>query len=530
MSQAQFESGMVVGERYRISRLIGRGGMGEVYAAEDLRLHGKLRALKVNRPFQGNGLRSAEEAGLLMRLNHPHLPLIVDYFPAADDGGLELLVMDYIDGITLQDYLAQQGGFITAEQTLEIGVQLADALRYLHQQQPPIIHRDLKPTNVMIDRSGFVRLIDFGIARQYKFGQAQDTITLGTPGFAAPEQEGDRQSDARTDVFGLGALLYYLMSGGNRLSGNGMMTGLPDRNSVARACLDIIGRMTDPVPARRFNTMEDAGNALGACLLGTEGTLHFPARSSENNPPRQARKQHVMVAALSPGAGATFTAITLARLLEQQGDRSIAAIEHPDLEPEWHALVPEANHRPGTPAQAAADRRYLCMASPSKRLDWYMLDPATVAIAALEAEQQLKHRFMLQSIEAPIRITDVSSHWMHPDTELQLIHCDLLIVVADPFPSKWTLHRMSTMKRISGERERAGRSTYWIANKDAKFRARSEWLAMLPVKPVCSIPLLPGDEWADYMWSGKWATLHPRWKKLLESGFQPVFRAIYDRC
>ena len=269
-----FESGTLIGGRYRIHGLIGRGGMGEVYAAEDLRLQGKIRALKANRSSVGTGLRSAEEAGLLMRLNHPHLPLIVDYFPPSGSETVELVVMDYIDGITLQAYMEQHGGIVPTPRVIEIGMQLAEALRYLHGQQPAIIHRDLKPTNVMIDRSGFVRLIDFGIAREFKPGQVKDTVTLGTPGFAAPEQEGDRQSDARTDVFGLGALLHYLLAGSmSRTGGNkgrggfeaGGRSGRVRRRVAARrvACVGSRYRAHDR-PRSRFALRIDGGSAQGA--------------------------------------------------------------------------------------------------------------------------------------------------------------------------------------------------------------------------------------------------------------------------
>ena len=102
-----YENGNVIGGRYRIVGLIGQGGMGAVYAAEDLRLQGKLCALKVNKVQTADAMYSAEEAGLLMRLNHPHLPLIIDYFPVSENGH-EILIMDYIDGMTLQAHFIGQ--------------------------------------------------------------------------------------------------------------------------------------------------------------------------------------------------------------------------------------------------------------------------------------------------------------------------------------------------------------------------------------------------------------------------------------
>ncbi|MBO7746034.1 serine/threonine protein kinase [Paenibacillus sp. MWE-103] len=525
-----FASGTLIGGRYRIHGLIGKGGMGEVYTVEDTRLHGKIRALKANRPGAGTGFRGAEEAALLMRLNHPHLPLIVDYFPAEEHDGCELMVMDYIDGMTLQAYAERQGGVVPAASVVEIGLQLAEALHYLHGQRPAIIHRDLKPTNVMMDRGGFVRLIDFGIAREFKPGQAKDTVTLGTPGFAAPEQEGDRQSDARTDVYGLGALLYYLLAGGIKL-GRGPAGGdAPIMGGLLggpQALVAVIARMTDPVPALRYPSMVEARQALAACQNKRAADAADRQPLAAHGRQAASRRLSVVVASLSPGAGATFTAITLGHLLDRPPYPPAAAVEHPALEPEWHALLPDAGKgRAGGRLADSPDRRYAATASPSGRTIWYRLEPAAHAAAGQDAELQLKHRLMLQAIEAPIVLTDVSSRWLSPEMAEQLASCDMLLFVADPFPAKWTIERLAAAKRICGERELTGRSTYWIANKDGKFGARGDWLAAMPAKPGCSLPLLPAEAWADQIWSGKWATAHRTWQPLLERSLQPVLQAI----
>lgn len=545
-----FENGAVVGDRYRIQGLIGQGGMGEVYAAEDLRLQGKIRALKASRASAGCGLRTAEEAGLLMELNHPHVPLIVDYYPADERDGYEIMVMDYIDGLTLQSYLEQQGGLVPAAKAVEIGLQLAEALRYLHGRQPPIIHRDLKPTNVMIDRSGFVRLIDFGIARVYKPGQEMDTARLGTPGFAAPEQEGERQSDERTDIYGLGALLYYLLTGGGRIDSNagasghglhaskGMQALLGGMPAIAAA----IFKMTDPDPASRYGSMEEVSRALGDGLQGAAATAAGSAASAFDGPSRgmaapatgslarlmshRNRQRSVIVASLSPGAGGTFIAITLAHLLGQMNGATVAAVEHPALEPEWHALLPLTGRDGYSDSQPEADNRYAKLTASSGGPEWYRLEPSVHSAAGQSAELQLKHRMMLQAIRASVVVTDVSGRWLSPEMEKQLATCDCLLFVVDPFPSKWTIERLAAAGRICGERGGGGRTTHWIANKDGKFGARAEWLAAMPAKPSCSVPLLPAREWADEMWRGRWATANKRWRSQLERALAPVLGSL----
>jgi len=205
--------------RYRILRQIGGGGMGMVYLAEDTRLPGRMCAIKEMSPAQldpddrtwaSDGFR--QEAQMLATLDHVGLTAVTDFFP--EEGNL-YLVMDYVRGQTLEDMLQEApDGRLDRGQALNVVRQLCDVLEYLHRQDPPVIFRDLKPSNVMLTPEGQVKLIDFGIARFFKPAQSQDTVTLGTPGYAAPEQWGAAgQSDARSDVYGLGVLLLRLATG-----------------------------------------------------------------------------------------------------------------------------------------------------------------------------------------------------------------------------------------------------------------------------------------------------------------------------
>jgi len=210
--------GHLLKERYRLVAQIGKGGMGTVYKAEDTLFDDHLVAVK---ELSQSGLNAQEmveatnafkrEAHLLVGLNHPNLPKVHDYF--ADDGRW-YLVMDFIEGETLETYLTHRiGGYLPVKEALDIGIQLCTVLDYLHTRQPPIIFRDLKPGNVMRTPDGQLYLIDFGIARHLHPGQAQDTMALGSPGYAAPEQFGKAQTTPRSDIFSLGAVLYQLVSG-----------------------------------------------------------------------------------------------------------------------------------------------------------------------------------------------------------------------------------------------------------------------------------------------------------------------------
>ena len=149
------------------------------------------------------------EAQLLRRLRHPNLPPVSDEFAIGDRN---YLVMEYVPGSTLQQMLDRGEGPFPESRVVAWANQLCDVLDYLHRQQPPIIFRDLKPANIMIDREGTVKLIDFGIARLFTPGKSRDTTTLGTPGYAAPEQYGKGQTDARSDLYALGATLPFLLT------------------------------------------------------------------------------------------------------------------------------------------------------------------------------------------------------------------------------------------------------------------------------------------------------------------------------
>ena len=210
-------SNKLLKQRYQVMHIIGRGGMGTVYIGRDRQLGNRLVAIK---EMSQKGLVLSErltaaknfqrEAHLLARLQHPNLPSIYDHF---EEGQRWYLVMSFIKGQTLTDYLATKGGRLSSEEVLEIGIALCSVLEYLHTCHPPIIFRDLKPSNIMRTTDGHIYLIDFGIARFFKPGKVVDTANKGSSGYASPEQYGVAQTTPRSDIYGLGATLYYLLSG-----------------------------------------------------------------------------------------------------------------------------------------------------------------------------------------------------------------------------------------------------------------------------------------------------------------------------
>lgn len=210
------EIGSLVDGKYKILNKIGQGGMSVVYLAMNERAN-KQWAIKEVRK---DGVQNFEvvkqgliaETEMLKKLSHPNLPSIIDVI---DGDGTFLIVMDYIEGRHLES-VAKEYGAQSQEDVIEWAKQLCDVLSYLHSRKPPIIYRDMKPSNVMLKPDGKVMLIDFGTAREFKENSVADTTCLGTQGYAAPEQYGGHgQTDARTDIYCLGATLYHLLTGHN---------------------------------------------------------------------------------------------------------------------------------------------------------------------------------------------------------------------------------------------------------------------------------------------------------------------------
>jgi len=204
----------IIGGRYRVVKPLGGGGMKMVYLAEDLRLASRPSALAemvdsfTSPDMQKQAVAAFQrEADMLAQLSNEHIPRVFDRF---SDQNHHYLVMEFIDGITLEQKLRDAGGKLPEQEVIQIALQICDTLNYLHNLQPPVIYRDLKPSNVMIAVYGQVKLIDFGIARLF---QPQSNATMiGTQGYAPPEQYRGK-AEFRSDLYALGATMHHALSG-----------------------------------------------------------------------------------------------------------------------------------------------------------------------------------------------------------------------------------------------------------------------------------------------------------------------------
>jgi len=212
--QATLPIGRIVGERYQVEKLLGRGGSGAVYLVRDLRVQQNVFALKeIIDPDQRERRHFTLEADLLKRTDHPSLPRIYRAFDDPTQGRAYLL-MDYIEGPNLENLRRQQPKKrFTLHEVLTLTGPIIEAVIYLHSQQPPIIHRDIKPSNIIAPDSGArTMLVDFGIAKEFDQEATTTVIRHATPGYGAPEQYGTG-TEVRTDIYGMGATFYTLLTG-----------------------------------------------------------------------------------------------------------------------------------------------------------------------------------------------------------------------------------------------------------------------------------------------------------------------------
>lgn len=261
------EIGSVIDGKYKILNVVGKGGMSVVYLAMNERAN-KQWAIKEVRK---DGMQSFEvvkqnlvaETDLLKKLNHPHLPSIIDVIDCDDTF---LIVMDYIEGNPLSKAL-ETSGAQNQDDVIEWAKQLCDVLGYLHSRKPPIIYRDMKPSNVMLKPDGNVMLIDFGTAREFKYSSVADTTCLGTQGYAAPEQFGGHgQTDARTDIYCLGATMYHLVTGHNPATPPYEMYPIRQWNPMLSSGLEeIILKCTQRNPEDRYQSCAELLYALDHC-------------------------------------------------------------------------------------------------------------------------------------------------------------------------------------------------------------------------------------------------------------------------
>ena len=249
----------IIDSKYEILKLLNTGGMNSaIYLALDKKLNRQWAIKKVRKSSSQTTSMLMAEASIMKNLDHPMLPRIVGI---EEDPKFFYIIMDFVQGENLKTVVASSGP--QAQDTVvSWGVKLCDVLTYLHGKG--IVYRDMKPAKIMLSPDGNIKLIDFGIAREYKENASEDTTALGTEGYAAPEQyEGKGQTDARTDVYGMGITLFQLLTGVNPSSYQENIFSIRLQNPNLSSGLDkIILKCTNKDPKKRYQSTEELKKAL----------------------------------------------------------------------------------------------------------------------------------------------------------------------------------------------------------------------------------------------------------------------------
>jgi serine/threonine-protein kinase len=289
MDEVTHSPGDILRDRYRIEEIIGRGAYGIVYRASDMTVGGSLWAIKEiwEAHLYDEERREAlelfrKEVSILGELNHTGIPRVLEFFSRDHH---HYIVMEFIEGKTMEEVVARDKP--DPATAVSWAIKICDILDYLHSLKPaPVIFRDLKPSNVMLTRRGRLMLIDFGIARFFNPMKVQDTSILGTPGFAPPEQYGKGQSDARSDIYSLGATLFNILTGHDLATFGFSAPPMSHYNSQVSPALEmIVAKCLDKDPARRFNSAAGLKRELQASLDNPDAPAASPQPHTVSSSP-----------------------------------------------------------------------------------------------------------------------------------------------------------------------------------------------------------------------------------------------------
>lgn len=252
--------GTIIENKYKIVKHIARGGAFDTYLATDTRLN-LTWAVKVSRSNRTDDTELIKnQINILKQLDHPMIPRFADAYMT---NGKAIIVQEYVAGTTLEDVVNEYGGQ-SVEHVVDWIGQICNVMGYLHMQSPMFIYRDVKPANFILEPSGRIRVVDFDIIRSYKPGRTEDTVNLGTKGYAAPEQFGGRgQTDPRTDIYAIGITMYRLLTGADVQERNIILNPITlDEPGIPSGLAYIINKCTQFNPRERYNSCDELLNDL----------------------------------------------------------------------------------------------------------------------------------------------------------------------------------------------------------------------------------------------------------------------------
>jgi serine/threonine protein kinase len=495
--------GISVGNRYRIVKSIGEGGMGRVYLADDERLPGQQWALKWIPHDQLIPDQSEREAQIMISLQHACLPKIVDYIKMPKYLGC-CIVMDYLEGDTLFQVSQAADHRLPWLVAVEYALQLCDLLDYLHTMESPIVFRDIKPTNVIVGKDSRLRLVDFGIARIYKQGQQTDTVHIGSVAFASPELIANQQTDHRSDLYSLGSLIYFILSGGNHY--NFTKKALNHfNNEVPLRLVNLVSSLLAQNPEDRLQSAQSLKNELQIFLPNDQE--HYEIKQTVNQKKIIQSKQRMIITVygLFPKVGATFIANCLTKLLSEM-EQSVAYVEFPWQNPDAQLAMKGA-----------------VLASP---LGWI----EGTGIWRLQTEQQTQtppsfdvadlYKILFEFKNNTV-IIDISSNANPEAITSTLGISDLILAVAAPNPGELrTNSTISNWERLNNLPE--NNRVLWVANRMPETIEMRDFYRLFAKKPTASIPEINYDLAVAARWRGRCISDETFAKTLLLQRLSPV--------
>ena len=365
-----FKTGEVLAGRYRIQEELGRGGMGEVYRAEELKLSRSV-AIKIVRPDLAADptmiARFDREARALASLNHPHIATV---YGLDEHAGTRFLVMEFIDGPSLADWIS--GGPVPWRKASTVMSQIADALSAAHARS--IAHRDLKPANVMIAADARAKVLDFGLATPTAGSNTDPGLSrvgglLGTPAYMAPEQVRGELADARADIWALGCVLFELVGGSRPFQGGtasdtlaSVLTAEPNWDLLASRAppevLNLVQKCIRKPRAERIQTMAEVRSSLERALAASDVNFRpAPAPTRHEVPSRRLAPSRRTALALIGGGGLVAAGVATAVWLAhpQAGEPDPSVSDGPDKQTRNSDGPDKQTPDPGSPPVSTGD-------------------------------------------------------------------------------------------------------------------------------------------------------------------------------
>ncbi|MDT3701471.1 MAG: protein kinase [Thermincola sp.] len=523
--------------KYKIIRVLGKGGSGQVYLAQNLKIGNYWAVKEVNtrKQLRTNLLAEVE---ILKKVNHRCIPRIVDLIERKD---YIYIVEDYFDGSSLKD-LIKCRELCSAENIIRWGRQLCEILAYLHNLKPnPIIYRDMKPGNIIIDNENNVKLVDLGIARVNHEENDSETLCIGTKGYAAPEQySGMGHPDNRSDIYGLGATLYHVLTGYNPNQPPYCILPVTQINSALSVEIErIIKKCTSSNPDLRYQRVEE----VIADLDNTQKSDELIRTTAPNVQYMEVTNKLVVIGSLSARAGSSFITANLAAALAKR-NRSVGVVEFPANIPYMYdALF----------LRQKTDGRYVSLAHeirgqrPINRdyffnengVNWVLLDPSRQTIKDWSPAEMLSLIYSVKNLS--VILLDISTNWCHQGVSQILRQADHIFLVVDPDPAlidrtakidfkeldvapECIPEELKIMELVCQLEDSGGCCAEFILNKYTNPVLREQ--LGLPCDPIAYVPFIDPHLAYSALWKGDLVYNYPDVRETLDRELYPVVRRI----